>query len=102
MYIPVWIYVQKCYVEMCVYVQVLLAWTLWNFSKMRVLKLQLRPQLAVRSRLRGSSASRQNKENKVDSVAGPRQLNTLEAEDAREEGRGDATEGVMTLVGGRE
>ena len=99
MYIPVWIDVQKCYVEMCVYMQVLLAWTLWNFSKMRVLKLQLRPQLAVRSRLRGRSDSRQNK---VESVAGPPQLNTSEAEDAREEGRGDATEGVMTLVGGRE
>ena len=79
--------------------QVLLAWTLWNFSKMRVLKLQLRPQLAVRSRLRGRSDSRQNK---VESVAGPPQPNTSEAEDAREEGRGDATEGVMTLVGGRE
>ena len=79
--------------------QVLLAWTLCNFSKMRVLKLQLRPQLAVRSRLRGRSDSRQNK---VESVAGPPQPNTSEAEDAREEGRGDATEGVMTLVGGRE
>ena len=78
---------------------VLLSWTLWNFSKMRVLKLQLRPQLAVRSRLRGRSDSRQNK---VESVAGPPQPNTSEAEDAREEGRGDATEGVMTLVGGRE